>query len=269
MAALRPLAHAATACLLAVAVAAGCASAGIGAGGFNLISVDDEWKMRDDLRRQVEAKYRVVHDRSAEAYLNRIGRQIAGRTELGDRRWDFGIIQDDKINAFNLPGGLVYVHTGLLAAAERLDQLTGVMAHEIGHGAARHGTQLMTRAYGLEVIAAIALGKDPSATQRVLAEVVGTGVLTRYSREAEREADRLGVGFAHAAGFDPQGMPDFFRVLAARRTRDPSAVERFFASHPLDADRIAATESEIAQLPAKRSLVSDTADYRRFRARWR
>jgi predicted Zn-dependent protease len=247
-----------------------CGSVGVGGGdGLNLLSVDQEWAMRDDLRRQVAQKYRVLDDRSATAYLNRIGREIAGRTALGNRRWDFGLVDDPKVNAFNLPGGLVYVNAGLVREADRLDQLTGVLAHEVGHGVARHGTEMMTRAYGLELLASIALGRDPSQGEQVLAQVVGTGVLNNYSRAAEREADELGVRFTHAAGFDPRGMPDFFRKLQARRQRDPNAVERFFSSHPVDAERIADTEALIGALPAKRSLVRDSPEFQKFRSRLR
>jgi predicted Zn-dependent protease len=254
----------------ALSMVVACGSLGTGGGdGLNLLSVEQEWAMRDDLRRQVAAKYRVVDDRRATAYLNRIGREIAGRTALGNRRWDFGLVDDPNVNAFNLPGGLVYVHTGLVREAERLDQLAGVLSHEIGHGVARHGTEQMTRAYGLELLASIALGRDPSQGEQVLAQVVGTGVLNNYSREAEREADGLGVRFSHAAGFDPRGMPDFFRRLQARRQRDPNAVERFFSSHPVDAERIADTEQLIAGLPAKRSLVRDSPAFQSFRSRLR
>jgi predicted Zn-dependent protease len=254
---------------LALASLIGCSSLGIEEGGFNLISLDEEWAMRDDLRRQVETQKRVVRDAQANAYIERLGRQLVAKTALGNRPWDFGIVDEPTLNAFNLPGGLVYVHTGLIREADTLDQLAGVLAHEIGHGVARHGTQLMTRAYGLELLASIALGSDPSQAEQVLAQVVGTGVLNRYSREAEREADALGVRTAHSAGIDPRGLPDFFRTLQERRQRDPSEVEQFFASHPLDAERIRDTEALIAELPARRSLLDDTPEYQRFRSRFR
>ena len=246
-----------------------CGSMGAGGGDLNLISLEQEWAMRDDLRRQVAGTYRVVNDPAATAYVNRIGRQIAGRTALGDRPWDFALVEDPKINAFNLPGGLVYVNTGLVREADRLDQLTGVLSHEIAHGVARHGTEQMTRAYGLELLAAIALGQNPGQAEQVLAQVVGAGVLSNYGRDAEREADALGVRFTRAAGFDPRGMPDFFRKLQAKRQREPSAVQQFFSSHPVDSTRISNTEALIAELPPDSSLVRDTAEFRTFRSRVR
>lgn len=254
--------------LLVLATLSGCASTGGQEGGFNLISLDEEWAMRDDLMRQVAREMRVVDDASAVAYLNQVGRRLAGETPLGNRPWDFGIIQDDAVNAFNLPGGLVYVNVGLIRQAETLDQLTGVLAHEIGHGAARHGTQQMTRAYGLNVLAAIALGQDPGASEQVLAQVVGAGVLSNYSRDAENEADQLGVGYAYRAGYDPRGMVLIFRDLLELRSRRPTRVEQFFSSHPLTEDRIQRIEAAVEQLPARRSLAHDTPDYQRFRSRF-
>jgi predicted Zn-dependent protease len=256
---------AASALLLALSA---CATVGVREGGINIISVDDEWRMRDEMRREVERKYTVVHDGAAEAYLNRLGRSLAARTALGQRQWDFGIVRADTINAFNLPGGLVYVHTGLIDRASRLDQFTGVLSHEVAHGSARHGTQLMTRALGLSVVASVVLGRDPGAMERIAAQVVGTGILSNYGRDAEREADRLGIGYMYEAGYDPRGMPDFFRVLLEERNRRPSGIEQFFSTHPVTEERIETTEAQIARLP-RRNLVRDTPDYQGFRQRFR
>lgn len=246
----------------------GCAVLGdMQQGGFNIISLDDEWKMRDDLKQQVAKEYRLVNDSRAVAFINEVGRRIVAQTDLKDRQWDFGIVDDPSVNAFNLPGGLVYVNRGLMAQADTLDQLAAVMGHEISHGVARHGTQMMTRAYGLEVISGIVLGSDPSKSQEVLRSVVAGGMLSKYSREAENEADRLGIGFMHAAGYDPRGAAAMFRKLLALRQREPSKVESFFASHPMAEDRIANAEKQAAQLPRSASLIHDTRDYQDFRRR--
>lgn len=222
--------------------------------------------MRDDLRREVERQHKVVRDQVAVAYLNRLGREVAARTELGRLPWDFGIVEDKTLNAFNLPGGLVYVHTGLIDRAETLDRFTGVLAHEVAHGAARHGTQLMTRAWGYGMVASLVLGNDPGLKERLVAQLVGTGILRNYGREAEREADRLGIDYMYQAGYDPRGMPDFFRVLLAERGSRPSGIEQFFSSHPVTEERIQRTEAQIAGLP-RRNLVRDTPAYREFRLR--
>src|SRR6185295_16217093 len=156
---------------------ASCASTVVSEGGINLISADQEWSTREEMHAQVQREMRLVNDRSALDYLNTVGRRIAAQTPLGNRRWDFFIVDDSAVNAFNLPGGLVYVNSGLIAEADSLDELAGALAHEIGHGAARHGTQLMTRAYGYNLLASLALGRNPSQAQQIVAQLLGTGVL--------------------------------------------------------------------------------------------
>ncbi len=236
---------------------------------FNLISLDQEWSMREDLHAQVGQEARLLNDRAALSYLNTVGRRIAAQTPMGNRPWDFFIVQDSSLNAFNLPGGLVYVNSGLIAEAESLDQLAGVLAHEIGHGAERHGTQLMTRSYGYGLLASLVLGKNPSQGKQILAQLVGTGILTNYSREAERAADRLGVNYTYRAGYDPRGMLEFFQKMGSLRQRQPSKVEAFFSSHPLTSERTQIVQSEISRLPRSASLTRDTRNYQQFRSRFR
>ena len=246
---------------LAVLLSAGAAQAA----GVNLVSVTQEWSMREDLHAQVQQQYRLVNDRASLQYLNQVGRRIAAQTPMGNMPWDFFIVDDPSVNAFNLPGGLVYVNRGLIAEADSLDQLAGVLAHEIGHGAARHGTQLMTRSYGYNLLAGLLLGRNPSQGQQILAQVVGTGVLTNYSRNAEREADNLGVEYAYRAGYNPRGAADFFRQLLQLRQRRPTRVEQFFSSHPLTEDRIRNVEAAASRYGSRGTR--DTRDFQRFRSR--
>jgi predicted Zn-dependent protease len=229
--------------VLSFATLAGTQRAGEAA--LNLVSLDQEWAMRDELVAQVAQEKQLVNDRAALDYLNKVGRRIAAQTPLGNRRWDFYIVRDSAVNAFNLPGGLIFVNSGLIAEAASLDQLAGVMAHEIGHGAARHGTQLMTRAYGYNLIAGLALGRNPSQGRQIAAQLLGTGLLTNYSRGAEREADRLGVNYTYQAGYDPEGLEDFFGKLGSLRQSRPSAV---LLQPPLDGG--AGPDRRFRDLPA-------------------
>jgi predicted Zn-dependent protease len=255
---------------LLLALAAGCGGLGVEEGGFNLVPLEYEWAMREDLHREVAQEMRVLRDPAAEEYLNRIGRRLAAQSSLGDQRWDFLLVESDAINAFNVPGGLVYVHTGLIREAATLDELTGVLAHEVAHGAARHGTQMMTRALGLSAVTALALGQDPGLAEQLIARVVGTGIISNYSRDAETEADRNGVRFAAGAGHDPRGMVTFFQKLLAVQGRRPGRVQQFFASHPVTEDRIAEVQAEIAALGAPAGgRDAEEAEYQRFRARFR
>lgn len=246
---------------LAVLLSAGAAQAA----GLNLVSLDQEWSMRNDLHAQVQQQARLVNDRASLQYLNQLGRRIAAQTPMGNLPWDFFIVDDPGVNAFNLPGGLVYVNRGLIAEADSLDQLAGVLAHEIGHGAARHGTQLMTRSYGYNLLAGLLLGRDAGQGKQMLAQLVGTGMLTRYSRDAELEADRLGVEYAARAGYNPKGSADFFRQLLQMRQRRPTKVEQFFSTHPLTEQRITQVESAASRYGNRGT--HDTRDFQRFRSR--
>lgn len=250
-----------------VAVLLSAATAAEARNGFNLISLEQEWSMRSDLHNQVQQEQRLLNDRAALQYLNQIGRRIAAQTPMGNKPWDFFIVDDPSVNAFNLPGGLVYVNRGLIAEADSLDQLAGVLAHEIGHGASRHGTQLMTRSYGYNLLASLLLGRDAGQGKRLLAQVVGAGVLTDYSRDAEHEADRLGVEYAYRAGYNPRGAADFFRQLLDMRQRRPTKVEQFFASHPLTEERISNVERAASRYGQRG--VRDTRDFQSFRSRLR
>lgn len=234
-------------------------------GGFNLVSLDQEWGMRNDLRAQVAQQARVADS----SYLNTVGRRIAAQTPMGNRQWDFAVVQDSSVNAFNLPGGLVYVNSGLIAEADTLSELAGVLAHEIGHGAARHGTQLMTRAYGYNAIAGLLLGRNPSQGKQIAAQLLGTGIMTNYSRDAEREADRLGVHYTYQAGYDPEGMVGFYGEMLDMRRRQPSKVEQLFSSHPPTEDRIRNIRAEASKLPRRSSLTTDTNNFQNFRSQFR
>jgi predicted Zn-dependent protease len=252
-----------------LALLAGCAEVlQVRDGGFNIISIDEEWRMGKDLHRQVAREHKLVRDRQALAYLNRVGQDLASRTPLAGRQWQFHLIESDDVNAFNIPGGHVYVHTALVREAETLDELTGVLAHEVGHGAARHGTQILTRSYGFQVLARFLLGSDPKGYETLLANVAGTGVLMDYSREAEREADRLGLRYMTEAGYRPEGFLSFLeRILDARKGSKPSHLERFFSSHPITEERIRSVDGLIRSIPHDDNLLHDTMEYQAFRSR--
>jgi len=253
--------------LAAVLPAAGCAALAVEQGGFNLISLDEEWSMRDDMMAQVEQEYALVSDPQAQAFLDRVGRRLVAQSKLAGREWTFGIVDDDNVNAFNLPGGLVYVNRGLITRAATLDQFTAVLGHEIAHGTARHGTQLMTRAMGIEILSGVLLGDDPSRRRAVLKDVVGSGVLSNYGRDAEREADRIGIRYSYAAGYDPQGAVRMFEMLLSLRQGQPSKVGQWFSSHPLTEERIANAREIVAGLPPSAAPVRDTPEYQAFRER--
>jgi hypothetical protein len=178
-------------------------------------------------------------------------------------------VNDPSINAFALPGGPTYVNTGLLRAAENEAQLAGVMAHEIAHVALRHGTNQASKANILQIpamIAGAAIGNGGLLGQ--LAQVgVGlglNGVLLKYSRDAERQADLLGAQMMAEAGYNPLEMARFFEKLQAQSGRGGP---EWFSSHPDPGNRMNAIQEEIQKLPQRNYTTGDTQDLRQIQSR--
>ncbi|HVS03355.1 MAG TPA: M48 family metallopeptidase [Thermoanaerobaculia bacterium] len=243
----------------------GLSCAAITRGDFNLISLQQEWQLGQQLERDIAQQLRLVNDASITGYVDQLGRRLVAQTQLRELPWKFHVVADPRINAFNVPGGHVYVHTGLIAAADDVAQLAGVMGHEIAHGAERHATEQLSRAYGLNILAGVVLGQNPPVYQQILAQIVGSGGMAKFSREAERQADELGVQYMYRAGYDPRGLVRIFQKLLAQRRSQPGSVARFFATHPLTESRIRTIEQQIAGLPAKPGLISRDSAYQNVR----
>jgi len=226
-----------------------CASTGVNRGDVNLVSLEEEWQLGQQLERDLAGRLRLVNNRALTGYVSQMGQKIARQTELAELPWEFHVVADPEVNAFNIPGGHVYVNTGLIATTDNASELAAVMAHEIAHGVSRHGTEQLTRGYGLNLLAGVLLGEDPATYERILAQLAGAGTIARFSRGAETEADDLGYAYMVRAGYHPRGMQTIFEELLSRRRSSPGAVQEFFATHPLTEDRIDRVRRRIAQQP--------------------
>jgi beta-barrel assembly-enhancing protease len=251
--------------MLAMLVTAGCGSTG----GFNLISLEEEWQLGQQVSQDVARQVRFNNDAAVNSYVRSMGQRIVSRTPDPFNRlpWNFYVVQDPSINAFAVPGGHVYIHTGLIAAAGNASELAGVVAHEISHIVARHSTQQLSRQYGISVLAGLVLGQDPGIVQQIAAQIAAGGALARFSREAEREADDLGIRAMYEAGYDPRGMAAMFRRLQAQAQANPGRVDQFFATHPTTEDRIRDSERRAAQLSGRANLVTDEPQFQDVRRR--
>jgi predicted Zn-dependent protease len=252
---------------LAIPITFACASSGVNRGDFNLISYQEEWALGQQLERDIARQLPLVNDQASIAYVNRIGQRLVNQTELAQAPWEFHIVAGPEINAFNVPGGHVYVYTGLIQATDNVAELAGVMAHELAHGVARHGTEQLSKAYGFQVVAGLALGANPPIYQQILAQIVGAGTFASFGRDAEREADMLGVTYMYNAGYDPHGMVTMFQELLSRRQSQPGAVSQFFSSHPLTEERIESVRAQIQTLPARQNLITRDAELQRIQQR--
>jgi predicted Zn-dependent protease len=248
---------------------AGCSALTGPGGGFNVISVDDEWEMGDQLEGEIEQQMKVLHNPGADAFLNQLGKQLlaASSNPLAQRPWKFHIVADDSVNAFNVPGGLVYVHTGLVASLDDYAEFSSVVAHEIGHGLSRHGTEQLSTQFGLSLLLSMVLGKNPSAAKQIVASFVSGGAIMKFSREDELEADRAGIYLMYGAGIDPQGTVDMLHVLDSLRDDNPSRLERFMSSHPMPEERISKAEDIVDGLPPKPNLIRTDSAFNAFKRR--
>lgn len=213
----------------AVAVT-GCATFG----GANYVSVEEEWELGRQIEADLAGRLELVDDATIQRYVNEMGQRMVRRTELGELPWRFHVVADPEINAFNVPGGLVYVHTGLLEKAGSAAEFAGALAHEIGHGVARHGTERLSKAQEANLVASILLGENPGAVAEIGAQVAAAGAFASFSRQDEREADEIAVPMMAGVGYDPEGMARLLR----RIMESGAGGGGFFASHPNPEERI-------------------------------
>lgn len=252
---------------LLVAPLLACASSGVNKGQFNLISIEDEWQLGNQLAADLARQLRLVDDPVAQEYVESVGRRVVAQTEMAGLPWRFHLVADPEVNAFTIPGGHVYVNTGLIEKAPNVAAFTGALSHEISHVVARHATEQLSKAYGIEALGGAVLGRNPAVYEQILASILAQGTMARFSRSAESEADRLGAAYMYKAGYDPQGMVQMFQTLLAERQSRPGSVERFFASHPLTEDRIREVQKEISGFPNTGNLIASDPRFEQLQDR--
>lgn len=231
-------------------VATSCATTGINAGQINLISTEEEVKLGENLAVEIEKEQPVLRNPAITRYVSEIGKSVAAQSERQDVPYSFKIIDnDDEVNAFALPGGPIYVYTGLLKYAENEAELASVLGHEVAHIAARHSTEQLTKTYGFYMVAQIVLGEDPGAIAEIARDIVGSLGMLKFSRGDEIEADRLGVHYMFQAGYSPNAMTSFQRKLGKLGSGSTSRAMNMLNTHPLSQDRVMAIKEEIAKLP--------------------
>lgn len=237
--------------------------------GFNLFSKDQDVQMGREYATQIEQQMVVIKDEQINAFVRNIGERLA-KSSLADKYpYSFKVVQEKSINAFALPGGPTFTHTGLITAADTEAQIAGVLAHEISHVALRHGTNQASKANLMQLPAVLggAMLGNGGITGTLAQLGIGLGansLIMKFSRNAESDADLLGVRIMSEAGYNPIGMAQFFEKLQAESGRS-GRVQEFFASHPNPENRVKKVQAEILLLPA-RQYQNDTADITRVKA---
>jgi predicted Zn-dependent protease len=237
--------------------------------GVNFYSIEKEMALGKQLAVEVEKQSKMVDDPILGEYINRLGQNLA-RNSDAKIPVSFKVIDSDSVNAFTLPGGYVFVNSGLIRLAETEAELAGAMAHEIGHVAARHSTRQQTREQiaNLATVPLIFMG---GWTGYAIRQGAGLGIpmtFLSFSRAFEGEADMLGLEYMYKAGYDPTASIDIFeRIQSLEKTR-PGMVAKVFATHPMTEDRIQKAQKNINEiLPAKPEYVVNTSEFNDMRAR--
>jgi predicted Zn-dependent protease len=241
--------------------------------GINFYSIEKEIALGKGLAQEVERSSKLIDDPVVTEYVNRVGQNLVRNS---DARVPFTIkvIDSDEVNAFALPGGFFYVNSGLILRAQEEAELAGVMAHEISHVTARHGTKNATKGEMMQLatIPLMLLGPAGWAGYGLYEGLNIAIPLTylKFSRDSEREADFLGLQYMYKAGYDPNAFVTFFERIQADDKRRPGTIPKVFSTHPPTPDRIEASQKEIARiLPNKPEYIVTTSEFDSVKGRLR
>jgi len=232
-------------------------------------STEKEVRQGREAAAEVDRQAKFVDDPLITEYVNRVGQNIVLHSDA-KVPFTIKVIDSDEVNAFALPGGFFYVNKGLLLAADNEAELAGVMAHEIAHVAARHAVENQTKASLLEYAAlggSILLGGIPGMIYQNTAGIGLLGIFMKFSRGAEEEADKLGVQYMYAAGYDPGAMATMFEKLEAKNKKKPGFIARAFATHPAPPDRRASALALAARFPEHDEYVISSSEFQRVKGR--
>jgi predicted Zn-dependent protease len=238
-------------------------------GKLNWYSIEKEIAMGKQYAQEIERQARMVDDPIISEYVNRVGQNLVRNSDT-KVPVTIKVIDSEEVNAFALPGGFFFVHTGLLLRAESESELAGVMAHEIAHIAARHGTRQATRGgiANLATIPLIFMGGWAGYGIRQAASVLLPMGFLQFSRAFEEEADLLGLQYLYKSGYDPTAFVDFFEKLQSMEKRKPGTMAKVFSTHPLTDDRIKNAQKNIEEiLKAKPEYVVTTSEFNDVKAR--
>ena len=239
--------------------------------GVNLYSLEREIALGKGAAQEVERSAKMITDPVVTEYVNRVGQNLV-RNSDAKVPFTIKVIDSDEINAFALPGGFFYVNSGLILRADEEAELAGVMAHEIAHVAARHGTKNATKGEIMQwaSIPLILLGPGGWAGYGLyqgLNLAIPIGFL-KFSRDAEREADYLGLQYMYKAGYDPNAFVSFFEKIEGEERRHPGSIPKVFSTHPPTPERVQKAQEEIATiLPARDEYIVTTSEFDLVKAR--
>ncbi len=240
---------------------------------MNWFSLEKEIGLGKQLAQEVERSSKMIDDPVVTEYVNRVGQNLV-RNSDAKVPFTIKVIDSDEVNAFALPGGFFYVNSGLILRAQEESELAGVMAHEISHVTARHGTCQATKGELMQLASIPAMIFIPyTMAGYALYQGLNMAIpltFLKFSRDAEREADFLGIQYMYKAGYDPNSYVTFFERVQADEKRRPGTIPKVFSTHPPTPERIANTQKEIARiLPARQEYIVTTSEFDQVKGRLR
>jgi predicted Zn-dependent protease len=247
--------------LVAAVVLAGCA-----------VSQQQEVQMGQQYSAEIAQQLPLINDPEVVRYINVLGDSIANVTKRRDLDWHFYVVNSPEVNAFAVPGGYVYVNRGLIQRASTMDELAGVLGHEIGHVVRRHTVKQMQQQQGANIGITLACVLTQVCNNQATGTAINVGataLFAKFSREDEAEADEEGFRNVVRAGISPKGLVTMFQKLIDERKATPGAVDAWFATHPLEEDRIADVQRLINTLSPSQlaALTTDSKNFHTFKTR--
>jgi len=247
--------------LVSLTVVAGCS-----------VSPQQERQIGANEAAQIDSEMPLIRDTVITRFVTALGQSMASRTSRADLDWHFSVVNSPEVNAFALPGGFIYVNRGAIEQADRLDELAGIMGHEIGHVVRRHSAgqieQTERDQVGVVLLCTLTFACR-TIGGRMAIRIGADAKSAHYSQKDEAQADSEGVVNTTRAGIDPEGLPSFFQKLLDTRAKQPTAVQSFFSTHPTDQARVSATRKEISELPRVpgQDLMRDSPEFHVIQAR--
>jgi predicted Zn-dependent protease len=255
--------------VVGVLVFVGCEQLVQPVANVNFLTVEQEIQVSEQFAREVESQQSLVRDKAVTAYVSDLGHRLADTLRDREFRYRFRAVLDSSVNAFNIGGGYVYLHTGLLTTAGTEGQVASVVAHEIGHQVYRHVAKAISRDQLFQTLASLAVGQNADDLVQLAA---GLGVTTGqlyFGREAERQADDVMVVLMTRAGFHPEEALRMFEKLRALNGSETGQVGEIFSSHPPTSERIKSVRARIDKMDLPPNLVHDSRRFQRIRKKLR
>ncbi|MDH3978632.1 MAG: M48 family metalloprotease, partial [Gammaproteobacteria bacterium] len=249
----------------------------IGSPADSVLSKEQEQRLGRSIYNSLRQSGSMVTDPEIQEYIQSVGQRLSAAAQNNNFRFTFFVIDSPSINAFAIPGGYIGVHTGLILATRNESELAGVLGHEVAHVTQRHISRAIFASKQESIISlatmlgAVLLGAATGNGDVIAGGVLGSQSMSaqqqiNFTRDNEYEADRVGIEFLSASGFNPNGMPDFFETLA-RKSAGGSEAPEFLRTHPVTVNRIAETRARATMLNF--SSVTDSISYSLTRARIR